>query len=709
MAIKHDGAWFLTIDEAAEMEQITRRETYQRVKEYRLLSADRRQLDGKRGTLVPVKALSHDAKGRWQKRSLSELQATPFGASGPGRPGQAQGPAPTLDPHDAPPLAASAAEPQQLTLTPPSELDRKIAALTLSAPEKAVAVGRFRAIQPLVNHDYGALGFTTKTAYVRDISKLARVSQKTIWDWYARYRENQDIGALANERRGPQALGAGSQALDMSQRAYVKLCWEVEKLNKVQTYRKLIGYLEDKQRGCGISHAYEFPSSTTVSRFIDELDALVQARRENADAVKAACGYIDRTYTDLESLGRVDTDEWKCDALAYDDRRPRDVRRFWLLIFYDVRSMYPLAWELVAGSEHEVRHGIAQEDEINLLVRLVREVGVPGALNSDRGRFRGQLFGGRPLGEQIDKVFAEANGILDQLRIGHNTPREKNPRGNREERFHRYLADCCRTIPGWIGSNTRERKMAPGDEQHAQHKELASRGFAGTPLLSRSQLLAKINEWMEAWRDHESRGTDMQGMSPRAVFHRNTPPAGFRRVSDEELAWVTARHFYDETIEPGGIVTLPDGKRYSHPLLTLIAGECRECVRLRHDDSFISVLPARKGEDAVIATRRVPVGANDPTGLARATEAQAKLRKLAAEMGVAKQWTVDSGQGTGEQAPGPNGTNEISSSEIMIERIGKRARPQAPPPEVESIGGANTKSPAPSFYDFAELGDVEKL
>lgn len=731
MAIEHEGAWYLEIDEAAEMEEISRQEVYKRIGEVRIFSADRRTIDGRRGTLIPAKTLSEEARARWQKRRLQQLvmrdanvSSSPAVILSPECPRAAeteQTSAHLNAPLETPQAkSASASNASQMTLLAPSPIDLKIAALQLSAPEKVVAVGRFRAIQPLVNHDFSALGFTSKSGYVRGVAAQVRVTQKTIWEWYARYRRHEDIADLANERPGPEPAGVGSQALDAGARAFVKLCWEVEKLSKTQTYRKLLGYLEDKQRGCGLSHAYEFPSSTTVYRFIDSLDALIQARRQGADALKAALGHIDRRYDDLASLERVDTDEWKYDVLAYDENHPKIVRRFWLLTFYDVRAAFPLVWEAVAGNEYEVRRGIAAEDEINLLVRLAREYGLPRAMNSDRGRFRGLTFGGRPLGEQIDKVFAESNGILDQLSIRHNMPREHNPRGSRLERFHRYLSDCCRQIPGWIGSNTRERKMSPGDEQHREHAEWVRGQRTSTPLLSRKQLLEETAKWMEEWRDHESQGTDMRGLSPRAVFVHNTPVEGFRKVSDAELAWATAQHFQNETIEAGGIITLPDGKRYSHPLLLLIQGEQRECVRLRDDHSFISVLPARKGEDAIMAPRRVPVGANDPAGLAQAMEFQARLRKLASEMGAGRIESsghrpapVRNGPGAIEplednrpitQSP-DHPIHEISSLEWMTAK--GRTRRSAPEPAVETVA-PQAAEPEPSLYDIRDLS-VEEL
>ena len=163
--------------------------------------------------------------------------------------------------------------------------------------------------------------------------------------------------------------------------------------------------------------------------------------REGADALKAALGHIDRTYRGLHSLGRVDTDEWITDAVAFDPRKVSRVGRYYLLTFFDERSLYPLVWSLVEMPN--------EDDELNLLCRLIREFGVSGLINSDRGRFRGHIFGtGRYIERERAGMYPNRDGILDRLGISRNLPREHNPCGSRLERFHLELANWARTVPG---------------------------------------------------------------------------------------------------------------------------------------------------------------------------------------------------------------------------------------------------------------------
>ena len=408
-------------------------------------------------------------------------------------------------------------------------------------------------------------------------------------------------------------------------RAHLRDCWTFQKLTPRQSYRSLIAYLEGKQNspGCKVDYVYHVPSLATAQRYIASLGPVDKAFREGADALKAACGHIDRTYRDLYSLDRVDTDEWIADVLAFDPRHASRVGRYYVLTFLDERSIYPLVWSLVERPN--------EQDEINLLCRLIREFGVPGLINSDRGRFRGHTFGGKFVTRDRTAMYPERDGILDRLDIGRNLPRKHNPRGSRLERFHRELANWARTIPGWCGCDTKQRKMTDADPRVAQHKEWIRTGQGRAPLLSRDQLLERLNQFMAEFRQRLSDGNDMDGFAPEAVFQQNKPPAGFRRIPEEALAWKTAEHS-TATIKVGGIIQLRDGKRYSSPQLVLIQGQQREVVRLRLDHEQISVLPAAKGEQIIIAKRRERVSASDPDHLARQMEMQNRLLKLAGAM-----------------------------------------------------------------------------
>jgi hypothetical protein len=524
---------------------------------------------------------------------------------------------------------------RQLDLLPQTAEDRKLAEqlIRLPEPQRPVVMARFRAIKPTLNHDFKGLGYPRIEDYIRAIAPQVRRSQATVWRWRARYLEKNDLCALADERPGPEAAGAGAAALDASMRAHVRECWEIRKLTRGQTYSSLIGYLKDKQRGCGPAWVYQVPHGSTVYRFINlELRGDKNCWRLGAEAVKTWAGYGDRSYENLPSLGQVECDEFCTNLFSFEARNAERVLRYWLVTLFDTRSAYPLAWEILGAAEGAKKlHGITQRDEQRLFVKLVKEYGVPDSFYSDRGRFRASFWGGEPgaRANRRDEEFARSDGIMESLGIRRRMPREKNPRGSRLERFHLFLTDKCRLEPGWVGATEGERKMAPGDRHSAEHADFVAGRRATTPLLTKVQVIERIKGWMQEWCEHASHGTGMNGLSPRTVFLRNMPPEGFRKLDSREIEMISAEWYPNRVIQSGGIVEVPDGLRYGLPgELTELQGTKRHVIRHLNDHSFVMVKGLRKGQPDMVAHLRPRLGMDDPK-LGGFLEAQRSVRNIA--------------------------------------------------------------------------------
>jgi len=376
---------WLTPYQVMNFEGISREEVYRRMKlgdPAFLISKDRE--DGKPGKLINPRSMSPDAQNRWRQARLRNA----------------------AKPH---------AEPSQLGLLPHTAIDSKIAALLLSRSEKDVVVRRYRLVDLCLNHNWKAEGYASKGEFMNALAARNETSRRSIERWVLAWKVRENLLDLVADRPGPPP-GTGAH-LDADMRAHLIDCWRIQKLTLSQCYRSLVNYLETKQNspGCRVDYFYSIPSRTTAERFIHSLDPLDHAARQGADALKAACGQIDRTYRDVPSLGRVDVDEWIVDAMAYDPKHASRVGRYYALTFLDERSRYPLVWSLVEQPN--------EQEEINLLCRLIREFGVPGLINSDRGRFRGRTFGGRFLNRDRAEMYQGRDGILDQLRINRNLPR----------------------------------------------------------------------------------------------------------------------------------------------------------------------------------------------------------------------------------------------------------------------------------------------
>lgn len=596
---------------------------------------------------------------------------------------------------------ASLGEPSALNgkpmpLFPETDLDMQIAALGVRQTERDVILRRYRIVDLCLNRNWKAERYPSKREFVATLAKRNETSIRSIQRWVSVWKQSHDLKDLIRERTGPEP-GAGSH-LDDDMQAHLIDYYVLMKLRPAQCYRSLLAYLEGKQRsvGCRVDHIYHIPSERTVRRFLASLSPIDEAARQGTDALKAACGHVDRSYRDLRSLERVDVDEWICDVLAYDPRRASRVGRYYVLTFLDERSIYPLVWSLVEQPNEEA--------EIDLLCRLILEFGVPGLINSDRGRFRGRTFGGRFVTEERSETRQKRDGILDRLGIGRNLPREHNPRGSRLERFHRQLADWARTVPGWCGSDTKQRRMTDADQRSARHKDWVRTGEGNPPLLSRDQLLERLNVFMAEVRLQPSEGTDMDGFAPEAVFLQNMPPDGFRRISEEDLGWHTAEYF-NVIVGKGGIVQLRDGKRYSHPELVLIQGERREAARLRHNHDQISILPSAKGQKAIVAPRRARAGVNDPDELSRQMESQARLRKLVGIMVNPLEYDPAAHfADAGARSEPPKSVDVIHPSEFIAAQQGPAIPPESEVSSVEFLMEHDRyKSRVKQPLDFADL------
>ena len=202
---------------------------------------------------------------------------------------------------------------------------------------------------------------------------------------------------------------------------------------------------------------------------------------------------------------------------------------------------------------------------------------------------------------------------------------------------------------------------------------------------------------MEAWRAHNSEGTDMCGMTPHAVFMQCAPASGFRQISEEQLAFATAQHFENQLIREGGVIALRDVE-YFHASLTPLAGQKHEVVRLRHDHSFITVLPAQKGQPEIIAPRGVPVGMKNKEELSRRMELHNRIAKIAGE--AVKPLEYD----PGAQFPDTTPAQVIRPAEFFATQDAPPVEPEHPETSsVEFLMEHDRYKSRVKAWDFADL------
>ncbi len=614
----------LSISKAAEFLECTAQEVRNRIdsKEIKGVRAPSAQRFGPRFVVVvDGRSLPWDAKERWLQGAARErmLGSRFFNQAPAALPasGEAAG-CLQLGEHQG-----------ELFLSPLFER------LRLTYEQKLTAQTRHKAILPLLNGDWRKR-FTNKGECEADAAQQLGLSRKSVQRLRADYLKAGGgllgLEALAKDRPGPRP--SGPRGLDDSTKGKI-LELRPQGRSREQTYAGVCECLAGKQEAWRAGKTYVMPKRSAVYRYYASLGAPAKIAAEGRSALKAAEMQIHRSYTDCRALDRVDNDEWITDVFSFDPDnllwrsgpKKGQVRagRFYLLTMFDERSIYPLDALLVEFP--------GQEDEIDLLVRVCLDCGIPGLINSDRGRFRGKAFGGQFRQFDRERAREGQNGILDKLNIGRNMPREHNPQGSRLERFHRELARFSRTLPGWCGASTEERdELSSAAEQLRTHEDYCHGRAKTTPLLSREELLQRYQQFFAEWREHQSEGTDMNGLTPSIVFRRETPAEGFRRVTQQELDRITARVYENVLVQPGGHIDIPEGnyrktRYYSHELV-LIQGQRRTVERSRIDRSRIYVLPARPGDDEIVVPAVPRVGTGDPGLLSKAMAEKRFSRNL---------------------------------------------------------------------------------
>lgn len=500
----------------------------------------------------------------------------------------------------------------------------------LEIPEWAASQVRERLglVREHVNGDYAKLGFSTKRQLLerravehgisgRHLQRLTRKFRATITP------ENPkgDARVLMDTPPGP-ARGS-HRVLEDWMVAYLN-SYFFDNLTASQAYDALVVEIEAKKKA-NLRHLYPTPSRATVYRLYRSFSPLTVARREGSAALKAACGFISRRW-DCGAGEMWCTDEWLADFFVYDEDNRQNVDRPQIVSLMDARSRYVLDFEMTLNYSHET--------VLDLMERVVRKHGRPDYFYSDKGGwFRGRL--GRNFRViPNEKIFGPAASILEQLGVSRRGPGdEKNPRGNPIERKHRDYHELARWFSTYCGSNTDERPERVA-EQRAQHTDFVAGRATCTGLITLGEARRKFGELVEKRNHTPSRANGLHGLSPAAAYQQFATDVDRerRRVDEGDLLLAFAES-YSLTVRQGGVIEVGT-IRYYHPLLCDARIRRRYVRRARHDDSFIVVLPAYKGDDTIIAPRMQSVGTHDPESLARQQAMLKAVRKVAERVGA---------------------------------------------------------------------------
>ncbi len=375
------------------------------------------------------------------------------------------------------------------------------------------------------------------------------------------------------------------------------------------------------------------PTLRQCRRFVKR--APLTERLRGRLAVKVAAGYIDGHYDDAFAGDAWCIDEWQVDGVFYDEQDRSRLFNYGekgpvahILSIMDERTTYIMDWILTWNISLE-------EATLELAERLVRRHWLPVRLVTDRaGRFRALSRQGRVIvcgrGELVDNLM----GPLGELGVKPRGGEEENPRGNRIERAaHReYARRAVDFGISWKGANTREREGTDIDARVKRHlREHCKLGACGPQLLSIQEAERIIARWVNELNTCKTRAKGCHGLTRLAAFNQFRPTDWViaRRKPSEALLDLAFAERDQRTIQPGGVIELKDGKRYSDFELVGWVGEKVEVLRYRREPSTLQVFaPGQEGP--VIAHLRRAVGRNEPAVLSEQIAKVQHARKILA-------------------------------------------------------------------------------
>ncbi len=595
------------------------------------IAARRSGKRGRPGQRLPVGSLCPEGRDRWLREQLAQSGAA--AASSP----PALTPAPDLQADDSSPRPAL--YPQRVFGF--AQMPGEIRALAIPEQEKPVVWKRFSLAGTIVNGNYLRQGFRLKKDFLAFVRRAEGVPESTQRRWAQLLKAAKgDPAALADKPPGPAPTGP---EMDDWQKLFLDRAYfsPEHKPKYRQVFKDLERERKVRQARWGPRKHYKFVSYDQVRAYVRSRGYVMERWRAGGAKALSQSLYLDRTFEDEHSGDTWDSDECELNAFVYLARHRTVNNRPWILTIMDERSTAILGWKVVYSKKQLTADTVVDLIEATLRGQIVGHDYAFRPLNfySDRGgHFRGRVGGSFHV-EDREKLVGKAAAGLGSLGVTRKGPEEENPRGNRIERcIHQFYGLKARGLSSWCGANTRERQGTGIDEKRRRHALIcAGKLDEPTALVSDEEFERIVSGWVEQYNHTPSRANGLDGLAPLAAYREFQPPAeerARRQVTEIDLALAFAEHYPDRLILPGGIIELPDGKRgvvrYDSPLLWDLSNQRREVVRSRGDHSAVLVLPSRKGEEIIVAKKRLRVGTRDALALGNASETLARMRKLAA-------------------------------------------------------------------------------
>jgi len=429
----------------------------------------------------------------------------------------------------------------------------------------------------------------------------------------------------------------------------------------------------------------------TVRRFIEKWIAnnyseFVYSRRGKKAWVDDCCPYIERDYSKIQVGDILVADGHVLNFEILDPETGKGARME-LVLWYDMKSSYPLGWEILPT---ENTQAIA-----SALRRACLRLGkFPRIAYLDNGRaFKGKFFMG------VDFKQTGLGGVFQELGIAPMIAEKYHGQSKTIERFFASFGELERWCPSYVGTciENKPPRLKRGEELHRRLYEAS-----GYRPLTIPEAHTAIAMWFDEYARRPQRG-HLQGQTPLEAYAPGAGPG----LTDAELLKLRLcmMHKRIRQIEQNGVSIF--GRHYRHPFLHSL----RHPVLVRYDDQDRRsvLIYDETGKRLICEATPVPNTVHPAAGILGTEEDKALLAsELAYKKAIENQATASAREFL-DAVVLPETRQRMRLVEAA--KAEPAALPEPPAPNVKSIEAAKSAArakldAAPAYVPPAQLPNI---
>jgi putative transposase len=447
--------------------------------------------------------------------------------------------------------------------------------------------------------------------------RLGAISVKSLERWDLKVRRAGNDPFTLTDRRGAHRRGDYAIA-PAQERILEEVALVPNRLLDAEIIRVA------KRRMCQEGHGCDL-SDDTLRRWLDRFRKSDLARwvfyREGWKALNETCLFhVNRDYDriDVGDILFADGHTTNFEILHPATGKPR---RMTLVLWYEMKSNYPLGWDLMPSEN--------TQSILTALYRAILALGkLPKVVYLDNGRaFRSKFFAGVPDFRQSPVV-----GLFERLGIKSIFAWPYHPETKPIEGFFRTFAELERRAPTYSGTSidNKPARMKRNEVVHRKLHEMLTQGSAPTILETHRAIASWVDEY--ALRPQQGH---LKGRCPLQVFSEGKGP-GFTEEERFRLRVLMASYEIKRIPRDGIKVSWSDQRYYAPELF----GRQGQGATIRYDWQDPSRVYVY-GEDGAFICEAKPMARTHPAARHLGTDEDVEelARQVALKQSLAKQIT----------------------------------------------------------------------